>query len=223
MKRIFEYRKEWFEFTLGWNNWFSCCINQGWQDYDDRFSFGLSTPIGSLYFCLPYLRSKRPSWWDRISYGVTYIDKMLSFQWGKHRKSFEMPWAMAWQRSSYLLADGKWIHELPKKQIPGRWDEDFKLKLWVEHHPYRYTLRNGTVQERIATVTVEEREWRPRWLQWTKRFAKVRRSIAVEFNDEVGERTGSWKGGTMGCGYDLKPNESFEECLRRMESERKFT
>jgi hypothetical protein len=44
----------------------------------------------------------------------------------------------------------------------------------------------------------------------------------IEFNDEVGERTGSWKGGTLGCGYNLLPNETPLECLRRMEKERKF-
>jgi hypothetical protein len=83
-------------------------------------------------------------------------------------------------------------------------------------------LKNGTVQERFATVNVEEREWRPRWFKFTKLFAKVRRTIGVEFSDEVGERTGSWKGGTVGCGYDLLPKETPLACLRRMEKERKF-
>lgn len=32
----------------------------------------------------------------------------------------------------------------------------------------------------------------------------------------------SWKGGTIGCGYALRPNESPYECLKRMEQERKF-
>jgi hypothetical protein len=69
---------------------------------------------------------------------------------------------------------------------------------------------------------VEEREWRPRWFKWTSLFARKRKTINVDFNDEVGERTGSWKGGTLGCGYDLLPNETPLECLRRMERERKF-
>jgi hypothetical protein len=51
----------------------------------------------------------------------------------------------------------------------------------------------------------------------------VRTSIEVGFDDEVGERTGSWKGGTIGCGYDMLPDESAVQCLRRMERERKFT
>jgi hypothetical protein len=39
---------------------------------------------------------------------------------------------------------------------------------------------------------------------------------------EAGKRKGSWKGGTLGCGYELKKNETPLECLRRMESEREF-
>jgi len=45
----------------------------------------------------------------------------------------------------------------------------------------------------------------------------------VKFSDEVGERTGSWKGGVIGTGSEMRPGESPEQCLRRMERERKFT
>ena len=49
-----------------------------------------------------------------------------------------------------------------------------------------------------------------------------RKSINVQFSDETGERTGSWKGGTIGCGYDMLPGETAEQTLRRMEKEREF-
>jgi len=88
--------------------------------------------------------------------------------------------------------------------------------------PYRYILKDGTIQDRTATYCVERREWRPRCLQWTAMFAKCHTSIDVNFNGEVGERSGSWKGGCIGCGYELLPTETPEECLRRMERERKF-
>jgi hypothetical protein len=39
---------------------------------------------------------------------------------------------------------------------------------------------------------------------------------------ECGERKGSWKGGTLGCSYELLPNETPLDCLKRMEKERKF-
>lgn len=92
----------------------------------------------------------------------------------------------------------------------------------VMTYPYRYVLKNGTVQDRIATVHVERRAWRPKCLRWTSIFETRRESIDVAFSDEVGERTSSWKGGTIGCGYDLLPGETPEQSLRRMEATRKF-
>ena len=65
-------------------------------------------------------------------------------------------------------------------------------------------------------------EWRTKWLKWTSLFAKVRRSIDVEFAREVGRRKGSWKGGVLGCGHKLKPNETIKECLDRMMIEKEF-
>jgi hypothetical protein len=88
-----------------------------------------------------------------------------------------------------------------------------------ETHSYRYTLRSGEVQERTATVKSERRVWTRWWFPWKR----DERSIWVEFNDEVGERTGSWKGGVLGCGYDMKPGETPLATLRRMEQEREFT
>ena len=88
--------------------------------------------------------------------------------------------------------------------------------------PYTYVLKNGTVQKRTATVSVERRAWRPRAFQWTPLFEKSRTSIDVTFDDEVGEKSGSWKGGCIGCGYEMEARETAEQCLRRMERERKF-
>ena len=91
-----------------------------------------------------------------------------------------------------------------------------------EQFAYHYTLKSGEVQERIATIHVERREWRQKWLRWCPLFAKKSTSIDVQFNGEVGERTGSWKGGTIGCGWDLRKGETAEQALRRMERERSF-
>jgi hypothetical protein len=50
----------------------------------------------------------------------------------------------------------------------------------------------------------------------------VSTTLDVKFDDEVGERSGSWKGGTIGCSYEMLPNETPEQTLRRMEKEREF-
>lgn len=87
-----------------------------------------------------------------------------------------------------------------------------------ETHDYHYQLTSGKIQERKATIQIEEREWRRLWWPWKR----VWRGIDIRFSDEVGEETGSWKGGCIGCGYEMEPGETALNCLRRMERERKF-
>jgi hypothetical protein len=94
--------------------------------------------------------------------------------------------------------------------------------IWNETYPYTYTLKSGVVQHRKALLKVSEREWRWHWFKWLPLTKMVRKTIDITFDDEVGERTGSWKGGTLGCGYNMKPGELPEQTLRRMEKERKM-
>lgn len=134
------------------------------------------------------------------TYGFQFFADMLWISYGKShgrrddpRITFKMPWG--------------WRHR------------EHKILTEPETHPFKYTLRNGTVQERTATIQIETRLWTRPWLP-RKLFKKT---IDVKFSDEVGERSGSWKGGVMGCGYDMKPGETAIDTLRRMERERTFT
>ncbi len=135
----------------------------------------------------------------------------LTFHWGLRRKSFDWPWFLHTLAYEHQLADGSWRDVFDDSTEP-----------YSEEYPYTYTLRNGTVQNRTATVSKRRHILCRRafkmigWPKWTKE------SIDVCFNDEVGERSGSWKGGTIGCGYELHPGETMVECLRRMERERIF-
>jgi hypothetical protein len=138
----------------------------------------------------------------------------LCFHWGQRRKSFDWPWD--WHTLAYetLMSDQATWRDLD-------WQER-KTLAYTERHPYAYTLRSGKVQERTATVTKRRHvlTWRAfRHLGWPR---WIKESIDVEFDGEVGERTGSWKGGCIGCGYDMKPGETMEQTLRRMERERVF-
>ena len=121
-------------------------------------------------------------------------------------------------RHEVLRPDGSWV------PFVGSWERDKEPdgKL-VSEFPYRYMLGSGEVQNRTAKVYTERRVRRQHWLKWTSRFDRTRYAIDVQFSDEVGEGTGSWKGGCVGCGYELHPGETPELCLRRMERERKFT
>lgn len=174
---------------------------------------------------------------DEPSWGIdASLEFGLTFSFGNWRKHYDWPWDWDWHRTSYLLADGSWVHEL-RNDRPGvnkksRFETNFDhyqyireirdTKCWRQDYPYTYVLQSGEVQERVATVSIEEFEYRRKCFRWLPWFARVKRSIDVRFNDEVGERTGSWKGGTIGCGYDMLPGETAWECLRRMEAERDF-
>lgn len=194
-------------------------------------------PWGSLYVDIPGTNSGIDEC-EYPRYGFYfYGDKgheSVWFCWSRKTKQlFEMPWAHEWMRTSKLAADEKtWFHEVSKR-YPGAdlsqkiqkdwWQDEWKNKLWSETYDYTYVLRNGTVQKVKATIGVEEREWRQHWLRWTSLFSNVRRTIDITFSDEVGEGVHHWKGGTTGCGYELLAGETPEQCLRRMEKERKFS
>jgi hypothetical protein len=154
----------------------------------------------------------------------------LHLNWGADGKIIHLPWAWDWYRTSYLMSDGTWLHDSAiDRRLEKNWDQYRTITErvaedgWRYEYPYTYRLRSGEEQHVTATVTVRLWEWRRRMLRWSPSLAKKRQSIEVEFSDEVGERSGSWKGGTIGCGYDMKPGEEPLDTLRRMERERKFT
>jgi len=187
--------------------------------------------IGKIYLCLPFKTGinecESSRWGFYIYYHGFLSETQLVICLGEKNKYISFPWNLEWYRTSYLESWGAnqpmiWLTE-KKGDRKDYWDsEKWKDKFWSETHPYTYVLKSGEVQNRLATIKVEESEWRRRWLMWIPLFNQVIRSIDVEFDGEVGEGTGSWEGGTIGCGYDLKPNETPHQCLKRMEQERKF-
>lgn len=154
--------------------------------------------------------------------------------WGDKCKFIHMPWEFRHVKTEVLRPDGTWVPRVASYEtgksitnskgvvvIEGGKEPDGR-ETWTL--PYRYCLRRSSweVQQRTATIHVERMEWRRKWTRWCPWFAKVRQYIEVEFSDEVGERTGSWKGGCIGCSYEMRKGETPQETLRRMEQERKF-
>lgn len=133
-------------------------------------------------------------------YGFSFVGDGLHLHWGKcngHPRTdpftiVPMPW--------------RWNHRL--HETIGK----------PESHPFRYVLRSGEVQDRTATIQAERRVWTRWWLP----FKRESRYIDIAFSDEVGEKSGSWKGGVLGCGYEMLPGESPLDTLRRMERDREF-
>lgn len=133
------------------------------------------------------------------TYGFHFFEDLLFIKWGKSHgrkddpsKAFYMPWA--------------WRHK------------EHKILSEPETHSYIYVLKNGKIQNRMATIKREYRRWKRYWLP----YRLEKHTIDVTFDKEVGERSGSWKGGCIGCGYDMKEGESALDTLRRMEREREF-
>lgn len=166
------------------------------------------------------------------SWGVYYHESSVVWCWGDYTKFFHMPWDYDHIKHEVMRPDGSWVPFVgswetgePVKNTDGKVVfEGFKEPdgRWVGVYSYRYTLKSGEVQERTATVYVERREWRQKWLKWTPLFAKVRKSIDYTFSDEVGERAGSWKGGCISSGETMRKGETPEQTFRRMERERVF-
>lgn len=195
--------------------------------FEDHFSLHVHFLWLSAFITLPFLQRWHHDPYEIMeSWGFSYTsDCGLHLHWGRRTKVYEMPWRR-WVQVSHdvLRPDGDWV------PFVGSWEEkqDHRPEgkepdgRHVEVHPYKYMLKSGEVQERTATVSAERRVRRLKWLRWTSLFQRVTHAIEVEFSDEVGERTGSWKGGCIGCGWELKPDETIRECLKRMEGERRF-
>lgn len=194
--------------------------------FDNRPRINLDLIFFSLTFILPF-RNKWTDECDGPKWGISIHNNTLwihrggegNMKGGSKWWTWYIPFlTKEWVRTSIFLKDDTWEHEIKgsrKDFYKDEWKQ--KQKSWTYDYTDSY---DGEVIP--TTIYVDEREWRPKWLKWTGLFKKVRRSIDIHFSKEVGEEKGSWKGGCLGCGYTLLPNETPLECLMRMEKERKF-
>ncbi|WP_322325904.1 hypothetical protein [Cypionkella sp.] len=199
----------------GWDFGAGVHIHGNDDDMGDRmlcvkvWRLAIYLPLGIVQHPWPAMEGPQWSTYASREFGLT-------FSWGLRRKSFDWPWA--WHTVAYevMMPNGTW------EPIRYSFDEGGANSPYKEVHPYTYNLRNGTVQNRMATITKRRRvmTWRAfkalGWPRW------IKESIDIQFDGEVGERSGSWKGGCVGCSYDLRADETMGAALRRMEQERKF-
>ncbi len=98
-----------------------------------------------------------------------------------------------------------------------RWEEHNRLMELVPKAVFEFDDYDG---KRIkATTAISEYEWKfgEGWFKWLSVFrkSKIRRSLDINFSEEVGPEKGSWKGGTLGHGIDMLENELHESAFRR--------
>ncbi len=212
---------DWIIFYWGWNfdiSYESCGY------FDNRPRINLDLIFFSLTIVLPFFNDwtdecDSPKWGVSIHSNTLWVYKGGRGNMGGGNRwwTWEIPFVShTFIRHSILLNDGTWDHNY-KGDDKKYWDDPWKDKQmsWTYDYTDKY---DGEV---IPTkIYVEEREWRPKWLTWTKYFAKTRRVIDIDFSKECGKRKGSWKGGVLGCSYEILPNETPLMCLMRMEKER---
>ena len=202
---------DWGEVSRGFGIGLSLC------HFEEHWSLHLMPFLFNIYVRLAPSRQEPKDMvdaWGFVWYWNNEMSRQIHFKWGSASKIVDFPWAWTWTRTNSLLWDGTWSAE--------RMGWADREKKWRESYPYTYTLKNGEVQTRTATISAEVMEWRWKWLSRLPFPRKVHRYIDVEFDGEVGDRAGSWKGGAIGCSYTLRKNELPFECLRRMERERRF-
>ncbi len=153
--------------------------------------------------------------------GAQTHDSLTTQSWGCF-----LPWTQ-WRFHRFSLYDTRgsefWTQfERDRKRGAGRrlceyWDAQHAAEKACPSVSFDFTDYDGS---RITAKTrIEEREWHFgqgyfRWLSWFRK-PKIRRSLDLEFSEEVGPEKGSWKGGTMGHGIDMLPGELHEAAFRR--------
>lgn len=209
------YRFGWGEISFRWG------FSLGYGIYHDSANFNIHVGPFNLFLKAPMLIKQRDGKEDWMaSFGFSIHPNDIHLNWRTKCKIIHFPWSPEFYKRWELVSGDMWNKEnkfwieVPQPLSHGRFADK-------ETHDYTYVLRSGEVQKRKAEVYVDRMEWRMLWFPWLP-IGKIRESINISFDGEVGEGTGSWKGGTTGCGYTLKKGETAVQCLRRMESERKF-
>ena len=167
---------------------------------------------GSVYLRLPYDTMKYDNA-EYDAYGIVFYHVDGGFPteiWVRGYKSFQFPWSYKFKKKEVLTKNG-WV-------VEKKWNDISEDDVLSKYYPYSYKLKNGIIQEVVAKIHEEKRYWN----RWFGLHTKCRHYIEINFSSEVGERAGSWKGGTIGCSWNINKGETAYQALIRMEQERKF-
>lgn len=223
-------------YTFTWGEFYSYFLNpKKWtlgfyyKDDDGWDDDGKGTIVINPLFFSFYIKAKSFHKYDcceqkEYKYGFYIFEWLdISFCWGQKRTYFTFPFVnYNWELTEIINPTTLKVEYTEKagKKKDLEWDERDKLQKKISITlPYTYTLRNGEIQNVNATVYVTRMQWGRHWFPFLK---KSRTSIDVSFDQEVGEERGSWKGGTIGCGWPLKEGQTASEALYDMQLNRKF-
>lgn len=152
-------------------------------------------------------------WFDPDMYAST-----IHFSWRHHTKYVELPWSFVHVQSTTLMNDGTWRPHLHYTASEAM-QIIFEHNTATETYPYHYLLPSGDVQHCMATIHIEEREWRRRGWKKYPWFNLVRRTVEVRFDEPVGKGKG---GGCIACSTELLIDQTPRDALKQMERTRRF-
>lgn len=150
-----------------------------------------------------------------VSLGAQTWDSTTTQKW-----SCFLPWTQwHFHRMSLYDTQGKLFWQQVGKDAngPGSFER-------LYHHEQqcpvvKFLIEDYDGEQIVVSTHIEEREWTfgTKWCKWLKYFRKnkVRRSLDIHFESEVGKDKGSWKGGTIGTGIDMLPDELHQQAFER--------
>ena len=192
--------------------------------FDQRYAITLAFIWGVFHFYLPF-KTRLSEGCILPQYGIAiHNDTFWIYTGGEFDESIGQctgndQW-ITWNLPFFSWKfDGHWIIT-EKNQWVLVENDTYKFRksnALTFTYPFTYTLKSGIIQERMATCTIEKRKWHRKWFPFLTKTSEV---IDIEFDDEVGERSGSWKGGVLVMSHELRDSETVWECLNRLKLER---
>lgn len=194
---------------------------------------GLLKPYTRMKFYPPDGQDEPRSYTEtyRRDFGFRHSDGAMTFHFGKQTGEWpgckSKTWFYPWRETTCIrhsLYDdaGDFFADMPdhrpvRLSDVNNWKARNALEAACPVRLFLFAENDGDL--RVAQCRIEECEWRRgrglwRWLlAWKPNM--VRRSLAIEYSDEVGRRKGSWEGGTIGCGIDMEKGELPIEAFTR--------
>jgi hypothetical protein len=199
-----------------------------WPEYGDNDTDRVSLRIGiyKLFIDIPLWKYVGPDEYSSEcrKYGIAYHGDTFWLYTGKETKSLDAPWQREIIRMDLLKPNGSLFHRNTYKNDRKNGEHVHWYELeksndisngLCEIVQLSHTLKDGTIQERTVTLKGEEREWRMKWFMWLPFQKFIKRECDFTFSEEIGERSGSWKGGLMATSTEWKHGESLTESFMR--------
>lgn len=208
-------------YILGWSIWHTFGkplkrdwdISFGWWDQGFKIYCGPQTKIGGDVNC---------------STGKTGYYSFIAFPWSKRRRwerirNHQGRIVFHWGDTNWYAWKIKrlyqWLFRIePKKFSFDKFREKDKIREQVSRvFDYTYTLNNGTIQKRKVTCYFSESFYG--WIALPF-IGKTHRYLNYEFSEEVGEDSGSWKGGVIASVIAVTKKDNWETALEKLKQKK---